>query len=79
MTHSTPLVVTVGLWTVVVLLGPAGLDWVRGDPVAIRPIQLWYAGLGDLLIAASLRAVVGVRDTVRDLRRWLSLEGDGRS
>ncbi|MCY0895860.1 MAG: hypothetical protein OWS03_06145 [Alicyclobacillaceae bacterium] len=79
MTHSTPLVVTVGLWTVVVLLGPAGLDWVRGHPVAIRPIQLWYAGLGDLLIAASLRAVVGVRDTVRDLRRWLSLEGDGRS
>jgi hypothetical protein len=78
MTHSTPLVVTVGLWTVGVLLGPAGIDWMRGDPVAIRPIQLWYAGLGDLLIAASLRAVVGVRDTVRDLRRWLSLEGDGR-
>jgi hypothetical protein len=78
MTHSTPLVVTVSLWTVRALLGPAGLDWVRGNPVAIRPIQLWYAGLGDVLVAGGLRAVVGIRETVRDLRRWRAFEGDGR-
>jgi hypothetical protein len=78
MTERTACVVAVGLWTMGALLGPAGLDWVHGHPVVIRPIQLWYAGLGDILIAASLRTVVGIRETVRDLRRWRAFEGDGR-
>jgi len=76
MTEKTALAVAVGLWTVGALLGPVGLDWVRGSAVVVRPIQGWYAGLGDVLVAGGLRAVVGVRDTVRELRRWRLLEGE---